>query len=698
MMRAVKAFGLALFFLLSSAFFISPSASAAPVSPMEPKDPDPLSATYSPVAWQTVWGTGSTARQAIESVDPQAAMEQVGFLVYAGHEQWTALTAADQAQLTTAWTTGHLLDTEYQRSTAWSTKAITLVGVHQAVPPWSTADADSVAKDLGGTTYAALSPGLKGVVQRVATIVTGDSKPTMPDDAWSAWMSAPRKAAFTALPDTKFDWSKVTISVDNPGAVVSQCDAGILNWACKATDAVVGVVSGTVDFLKDPLLWITGKAGDAALGVLTWISNTANAATQPDLSKQWWIDAYEKGMAIGIILFGLVLLYQFYEKARGHIDAQQFLEVFYFRVPAFFAGLVFGPPLAQFMLQGSQWLSDDIIKSWTGSSTADGMKSIQDAVTGASQGKLLGGAFLALIFLILVILCGLLVFLSLVVQAVTIYLSAAVFGIAFAWFVSVRHAGGSMKIPFLFIGICFARPLLFFMLGLGEGLVKNAITMSDDSLTKNLATMLMAVVVLAIAGLSPLLLLKFAPVSPHGMEAATSSATAHMGSGGGAGQGGLSKLGRLAQRSLPGGGSGGSSAASKAAALTAGSTGGSGLTGHGSPGSAGGSGSVSLSKGSAAAQPASATSKAGRSGGSSATLTGQLLGRSRRHGGGAPSVGAARVAAARPPGRVGRAASTAGRAVGGTAKAAPGIAAASTRSAHSLGHSVAQGVGGDREW
>ena len=710
MSKTLRALVLSLFFLLSSVMFASSAmgAQGGPVH-MEPKDPDPLSTTYSPIAWQTVWSPGSTARQSIQPVDPQTGMEQVGFLVYAGHEQWTALTSDDKAKLTAAWSTGSLLDKEYKRSTTWSTAAFTDIGSGTAVPvpEWSTADSDSVAKDLGGTTYAALSPGLKGVVERIATIVTGDAKPKMPDDAWSMWMSAATKAAFTVLPDTRFDWSKVTISVDDPGAVVTQCDAGILNWACRATQAVAGAVTGAVDFLKDPLGWITAKAGDGATGVMTWISNTANAATQPDLSAAWWIDAYKKGFAIGIILFGLILLYQFYEKVRGHITAQEFLEVFYFRVPGFFAGVIFGPPMGQFLLQGSGYLANDIIKSTTGSSATDGIKSIQDAIKGASAGQLLGGAFVALIFLILVILCGLLVFLSLAVQAVTIYLSSAVFGIAFAWFVSARHAGGSLKIPFLFIGICFARPLLFFMLGIGEGLVKKAITMSSDSLTQNLATIVMAVTVLAMAGLAPLLLLKFAPVAPHGMEAATSSATAHM--GGGQRNGGMSKLGQLAQRTLPGrsggsssSGSGGGVGATRTAVNAAAGGGSGGSSGSGGGGSNGG-GAVSLAKGSASASdtPASATSRAGRSGGdrSSSTLTGQLLGRSRRHGGGTPSAGAARVAAAKPPAsRTRRVAAGAGRAVGATAKAAPGITAGAVRSAHRVGHTLSEGVGGDKEW
>lgn len=711
MTRTLRAVSLTLFFLLAAAMFAPTAASAAPSVRMEPKDPDPLSATYSPVAWATVWSTGSAARDAVAKQEPPAAMEAIGFLSYAGHEQWQAMTPTDQTALTTAFKSGHLLDTEVQRASDWATAAFDFVSAKTIEPGWSTADADSVAKDLGGTTYSSLTPGMKGVAQRIATIVTGDNKPAMPDEAWSGWMGAATKASFDKLAAKRFDWSKVSVAVGDPGAIVTGgCDAGLLNWACEATQAVVGGVTAAVDFVKDPLGWLTQKAGDGATGVLSWISNTANASTQPDLSAAWWIDAYEKGMAVGIILFGLILLYQFYEKARGRIDAQEFLETFSIRVPGYFAGLVFGPPLAQFLLRGSSLLSGDIIKSWSGGSATDGINSIKTAVADAGQGKLLGGAFVALIFLIMVILCGLLVFISLAVQAVTIYLSSAVFGIAFAWFVSARHKGGSFKIPFLFLGICFARPLLFFMLGIGEALVKKSITMSGDTLTQNLATIVMAVVVLSIAGFAPLLLLKFAPVSPAGMEGATGGATAQMlptrqSSGGG------TKLGQLAQRALPGGG-GSSSSSSRGgggssgggavrAALTAG---GAAATAGGSSSGGGSGGGGSLAG--AASIPASATSRAGRGNGGSgpaSTLTGQLLGRTRRHGGGTPSAGAARVAAARPPSgrtaRVGASVSRgAGRATVAAVKAAPGITAGAASSARRVGHSAAESVGGDQQW
>ena len=267
---------------------------------------------------------------------------------------------------------------------------------------------------------------------------------------------------------------------------------------------------------------------------------------------------------------------------------------------------------------------------------------MQKSVTAASTGQLTGGLFVALIFLVLIIICGLFVFIALAVQAVAVYLSSVVFGIAFAWFVSAHHNGTSMRIPFLFVGLVFSRPLLFLMLGAGLGLVNKSVSMQDD-LTRNLATLIMAVVVLAMAGFAPLLLLKFAPVSPHGMDASTGVGGGALGGTGGAGRAAGTAGSRLAQmasspmsRMAAAGGRGLSRAAGAAGAGVA------AVVGRG-----GGGGVATATAGRAGAGirdgGASATSRASRRGDAS-TLSGQLLGRSRRHGGGKPSPAAARLA------------------------------------------------------
>ena len=635
--RLVLAITALLVFVCTELTLVGSSTAAPPATPSTDPTIDVLSPAYSPVVWANYWNPTGQAYGTLASKDAETNMEATGLLVYPNQVQWKALDSTDQATVTTAWQQG-LLPKVWRRAQTWMTAAY---AANFSAPEWSTPDSDQVAQMLGSPNYSSLTPGLKGVVQRIATVVTGDRKPTMPDSVWESWMPADVRAAFDAASSARFDWRKVNVSQSYTGAVISQCDAGILNWACEAVNKVADTVGATVSFLSDPLGWLVQKTASAATSVITWMSSTANAATQPDLTADWWISAYEKGMAIGIILFGLVLLWQFILKARGKIDATQFFEIMMYRVPGFFAGLVFGPPLAQFLLAGSRFLSDDLINSWAPGTDAS-FTAMQKSVTAASTGQLTGGLFVALIFLVLIIICGLFVFIALAVQAVAVYLSSVVFGIAFAWFVSAHHNGTSMRIPFLFVGLVFSRPLLFLMLGAGLGLVDKSISMQDD-LTRNLATLIMAVVVLAMAGFAPLLLLKFAPVSPHGMDASTGVSGGALGGTAGAGRAAGSAGSRLAQmassptaRMAAAGGRGISRAAGAVGAGVA------AMTGRG-----GGGGPVAMAAGGAAGGirdgGASATSKASRLGDAS-TLSGQLLGRSRRHGGGNPSPAAARLA------------------------------------------------------
>jgi hypothetical protein len=155
-------------------------------------------------------------------------------------DQLNALTAADKKQLDTAWKGSGLLALTYQRGQRWAAKALSDTN---NVPAWSVLDADSVAGNLGASSYAGLSPGLKSVVQRIATIVTGDTKPVMPDQEWASWMSPSVKAGWDARPGLRFDWAGVSqappgVAGDPGSQVTMQCDAGAFNWLCQATGIV----------------------------------------------------------------------------------------------------------------------------------------------------------------------------------------------------------------------------------------------------------------------------------------------------------------------------------------------------------------------------------------------------------------------------------------------------------------------------
>jgi type IV secretion system protein TrbL len=675
---------------------------------------DPVSDDYSPWAWMTAWDpvVSTDAYTTALSEDLRSGLEKTGMVIAVQPEQFSALNSDDVTRLTSAWADG-LLPKTITRTQQWSKVAVADTA---AVPVWSPGDADAVARDLGGTAYGSLSPGLKSIVQRVATIVTGDFKPPMPDDAWASWMSPEARAAFDARPDTRFDWSMVAISGDGAAGVRTVCDAGTLQWACLTTRAATEAVGAAVDFAADPLGWLTEKMAAGASGLMGWVSGVAGEATAPDLTVGWWLDAYRKGMAVGVLLFGMVLMWQLLQKARGRIDAQELMEIFTVWAPAYFLGLIFGPPVAQFFIVGAGYLSDGLIGSMTGFSAGDAADQVGAAIDDAGAGTILGGAVVALFVLVLVILACILIFVSLAAQAVTIYLAGAVFGVAFAWIVSARHRGGSMKVPLLFLGIVFSRPLLFFLLGAGLALTREAVSMSGDTAAANLAILVMAVVVLCMAAFAPMLLLKFAPVTPTGMAAGGPTVGGTPSGGRGAG---LSRLGGMATsragRPATTAATGGAAGAAAGAAVGVGSAGPSATSRAMSGGSvsqqlqrkpvpSGGTPSPQASRIAAAAPakpagwssptptpgqggrgPATGTTKPGGGAGAGATVGG----RPGSPGAGSSPAGSSSGASAGSP----------RRAVTVAALATPvSVAAAAGRTGSRTAHQLTDGLDGDREW
>lgn len=671
---------------------------------------DPISDDYNPWAWMQAWDpvTATDSYDAVIAVDVHDGLSKTGMVVAAQPQQYASLTPDDLSKLDAAWAGGGLLSKTFARAQQWS--RVALPNPDQ-VPLWSAADADAVARDLGGTSYGALSPGLKSVVQRIATIVTGDFKPPMPDDAWASWMPADVRAAFDARPDQRFDWSKVTaaMTVDGSAAVTEVCDAGSFNWLCQTTRAAVAGAGAAVDFATDPLGWLTEKMAAGASGLMGWVAGVANHATAPDLTAGWWIDAYKKGMAIGIILFAMVLMWQLAQKSRGRIDAQELMETYTIWAPAYFLGVVFGPPLAQFLIVGSGYLTDGLVASLTGFNAGDAADQVGSAIDGAGAGTILGGAVVALVVLLLVILASLMIFVSLAAQAVTVYLAGAVFGVAFAWIVSARHRGGSMKIPLVFLGIVFSRPLLFFLLGCGLALSRVATSMTGDDAATNLATLVMAIVVLCIAAFAPMLLLKFAPVSPAG--APTNGGGISTGAAAGTVALGGSLLGSMAN----------SRAAKQAGKAAAGSA--------SSQGAGAADSSAESAQAADASAPAAASGAGGGSGRTAASGTSkaasragrsvsQRLNRSPRSSGGTPSAEAAHLADAMPQGQPmrpvpadaldsGSSSSTSSRGrSGGKARQLAGAAAAGgTRAALAMAPAASRGahqftgdLDGDQAW
>ena len=180
-----------------------------------------------------------------------------------------------------------------------------------------------------------------------------------------------------------------------------------LNWLCHATQAVAGAVVATVDFVSNPLGYLAAAFSAAAAGMMTFVADVANHGTAPDLTASWWISAYTKGMAIGVVLLGFVLLVEIVQVARRRCTAEELLETVSIWVPAWFAGVLFGPAVAQFLITGSGLLTDGIVSSMTGYGAGDAFTAVAQATKDGSQVQQAGELVMALLTSIAVLVSAL---------------------------------------------------------------------------------------------------------------------------------------------------------------------------------------------------------------------------------------------------------------------------------------------------
>jgi hypothetical protein len=179
---------------------------------------------------------------------------------------------------------------------------------------------------------------------------------------------------------------------------------------------------------------------------------------------------------------------------------------------------MFGPPFGVILVNFFGALSDSII-AWGVSNTAGTvsdrfrtMLSAQDA-TGIA-----GGAPVGVLLLLLMLLGLLLVIVMLVVQLVTLYFTGVLLPLGLVWTVDPARRKFGTRIVSIWIGVLAAHPLLFLLLSVAYLMVGSNIDAfgSGASLQKTV-TLVVSLLALFIAGLSPLALLRLAPVMAGGV-------------------------------------------------------------------------------------------------------------------------------------------------------------------------------------
>ena len=372
-------------------------------------------------------------------------------------------------------------------------------------------------------------------------------------------------------------------------------------FSCIVTGVgnTISGVAGVVSYWSDPWGNTYKALRDAAKGLATQLLPQLTSATLPDLTVDWFISAYRISFAVAILGAILLLIPQILRTARGAQGGRELFESIGLYFPLFLVGAMFGPAIGALLVNFFHALSDSLA-AWGITSTVDevnkrftGMLSEQDPLAIA------GGLPVATLLMFLMLIGLFFVLLVLIVQLVTLYFTGVLIPLALVWIIDPNRRQYGMRLVGLWVGVLAAHPLLFFLLGFAFNMLGGSVNfLGNDASLQKLVQLLVAVIAMFIAAVSPLLLMKFAPIIP-------------VGSGGTQGPGlrpgawGPSSMSDALDRYRSNGG--GSSSPMPAMAMASSSGGGGGGF---SAGGAGGSGSLSAAAASRAAGTAAGGAEA----------------------------------------------------------------------------------------
>ncbi|WP_104170614.1 hypothetical protein [Cryobacterium sp. M23] len=271
------------------------------------------------------------------------------------------------------------------------------------------------------------------------------------------------------------------------------------------------------DFWSDPAGNSFKLLQGAAKGLSDTVLPALTQATLPDLTADWFIQAYQVSFALAIFVFVALLIPQIVRTARGHQSGRELGESLTLYGPAFILGAMFGPALGAFLVKFFGALSDSLI-AWGVTSNSETIVAKFSTMLSEEDGSgLAGGAVLGVILMFFMILGLLVVLLMLIVQLITLYFSGVLFPLGFVWIVDPQKRKFGSKIAYLWLGVLASHPLLFFLLAIAYSMMSAQVdAFSDTPTLAKTVTLVVSILALFMAGLAPVALTKFAPVIPTG--------------------------------------------------------------------------------------------------------------------------------------------------------------------------------------
>ena len=277
----------------------------------------------------------------------------------------------------------------------------------------------------------------------------------------------------------------------------------------------VNAPPGGVSYLSDPWGNTFEMLRDAAAGLSRDVLPALTDATLPDLSADWFIGAYRVSFATAIFVAVALLFPQFVRTARGRQSGRELVDSLGLYFGAFLLGATFGPAAGLMLVAFFTSLSD-VFVSWGVQDSVDTVVDrFQAMITEADPAAMAGGMPIAVLVMLGMLIGLFLVLLMLVMQFVTLYFAGVLIPLGLVWIIDPTRRSFGLRIVGLWVGILAAQPLLFFLLGFAFTMMDNATAaFGTDPGLQSLVELLVAVVALFAAALSPLLLLRLAPALP----------------------------------------------------------------------------------------------------------------------------------------------------------------------------------------
>lgn len=309
-------------------------------------------------------------------------------------------------------------------------------------------------------------------------------------------------------------------------------DAGCEGISC-IPDAIGDIVNGaqqTLGFFSDPWGNTFKMLQDSAVSITKDILPALTAATMPDLSAEWFLRAYAVSFALAIFVAMLLLLADTVRASRGLIAGSELMGSMTEYFPLFLIGAMFGPWAGWFIVQLVHALSSSII-AWGITSSVEGtIGALQTMISEVNVGGVAGGVVVAVGLMLCMVLALIVVTLIQIVMLVTLYLVGVLIPLGLVWIIRSTKRAFGLKLLTVWGGVLVAHPILFFLLSVTFTFIASSTDFAGSLELQTFVKLITAVVAIAIAGLSPMLLMKFAPIIPG--ATGVSAANLSMPSGG----------------------------------------------------------------------------------------------------------------------------------------------------------------------